>query len=68
MDPAARQALLERGLERAAEALGDVTEPVMAAFYAGFPEAEASFERLSLDNRARLEGEIVAQALYCLMT
>ena len=40
----------------------------MAAFYAGFPEAEASFERLSLGNRARLEGEIVAQALYCLMT
>ena len=68
MDPAASQALLERGLERAAEALGDVTEPVMAAFYERFPEARAAFDRLSLGNRANLEGEMVAQAIYCLMT
>ena len=40
----------------------------MAVFYARFPEAQAAFERLSLGNRAKLEGEMVAQALYCLMT
>lgn len=68
MAPATSQALLERGLERAAETLGDVTEPVIAAFYERFPEAQATFDRLSLGNRSRLEGEMVAQALYCLMT
>jgi len=68
MDLATRQALLEGGLERAAEALGDVTEPVMAVFYERFPEAQAAFDRLSLGNRAQLEGEMVAQAVYCLMT
>jgi hemoglobin-like flavoprotein len=68
MDPATRQALLERGLDRAAERLGDVTGPVMAEFYQRFPEAQAAFDRLSLGNPAKLEGEMVAQALYCLMT
>lgn len=68
MDPAAKHDLLERGLERAAECLGDVTGPVMAAFYEQFPEAQATFDRLSPGNRARLEGEMVAQTIYCLMT
>lgn len=68
MDSATRHALIERGLERAAGRLGDVTAPVIAAFYERFPEAQAAFDRLSLGNRTRLEGEMVAQAIYCLMT
>ena len=68
MDAVRKRALLEPGLLRAAEALGDVTAPVMGAFYARYPEAKAAFERLALGNRARLEGEMVAQVLYCLMT
>ena len=42
--------------------------PMIAAFYERFPEAQAAFDRLSLGKRARLEGEMVEQALYCLMT
>jgi len=68
MDAAMKHVLLDRGLERVAEQLGDVTAPIMAAFYERFPEAQVAFDRLSLGNRARLEGEMVAQALYCLMT
>ncbi|MBX9642992.1 MAG: hypothetical protein K2W91_02695 [Novosphingobium sp.] len=32
-----RQALIEAGLGRAAEALGDVTQPVIDQFYSRFP-------------------------------
>ena len=67
MDAGARQALLETGLARAAELLGDVTGAVMAAFYARFPEARSAFDRLALGRREQLEGEMVEQALYCVM-
>jgi len=68
MDSAHRHALLEQGLLRAAEQLGDVTQPVMEAFYLRFPDARAAFDRLALGRRANLEGEMVAQVLYCLAT
>ncbi|MBU6266640.1 MAG: hypothetical protein KGN34_03805 [Sphingomonadales bacterium] len=68
MDMKAKHAVLERGLERAAERLGDPTQPVITAFYARHPEAQAAFERLALGKRANLEGEMVSQVLYCLMT
>lgn len=67
MDDAAKQALLDKGLERAAEVLGDVTEPVVELFYARFPEAREAFERLALGARHKLEGEMVEQVLYCVM-
>lgn len=65
---AERQQIIEAGLERAAEALGDVTAPVMAEFYARFPDARASFIHHSPANPARLEEEMVGNALYYVMT
>lgn len=65
---AERQQIIEAGLERAAEALGDVTAPVMAEFYARFPDARASFIHHSPASPARLEEEMVGNALYYVMT
>ena len=67
MDRAEKMALLDRGLTRAAEAIGDVTPPVMALYYARYPEAAASFEHRGLGKTAALEGEMVENCLYCLM-
>ena len=60
--------LLEAGLTRAAETLGDVTVPVISAFYARYPDAQASFRHHSPANPASLEAEMVGNVLYCLMT
>lgn len=62
-----RQALIEAGLERAAEIVGDVTGPVIAAYYRRFPEARASFEHHDPRTPHRLEAEMVENALYCVM-
>jgi hypothetical protein len=67
-DRAAKLALVERSLERAAGAIGDITAPLMARFYAAHPAAEASFEHHGLGKRALLEAEMVGNVLYCLMT
>ena len=67
MDRAEKLALLDGGLTRAAEALGDVTPVVMARYYARYPEAAASFEHHGLGRTAALEGEMVENCLYCLM-
>lgn len=63
-----RLPLVEAALEHAAEVLGDVTPLVMAEFFARFPEAEASFAHHSPHDPAKLEAEMVENALYCLMT
>lgn len=67
-DRQANLALIERSLERAADALGDITAPLMARFYAAHPAAQASFEHHGLGKRALLEAEMVGNVLYCLMT
>jgi hypothetical protein len=59
--------LLDASLERAAEVVGDITAPVMARFYAAYPEALASFEHHSLGRRETLEAEMVDRALYWAM-
>tara|TARA_R110002033_G_scaffold166169_1_gene204581 strand:+ start:770 stop:1195 length:426 start_codon:yes stop_codon:yes gene_type:complete len=59
--------LLESSLERAAEVLGDVTEPVMAEYYANHPQAQISFEKHGLGNSVKLEAEMVESVIYCLM-
>ncbi|NCU11201.1 MAG: hypothetical protein GXC70_03415 [Sphingomonadaceae bacterium] len=64
----ARHRLLEAALERAAGQLGDPTAPVMAAFYARFPEARASFEHHWPGKADRLEAEMVGNSLYFVMT
>jgi hypothetical protein len=65
---AERLAVIEAGLERAADALGDVTAPVMALFYARFPDARASFAHHMPANPASLETEMVGNTLYYVMT
>ncbi len=59
--------LLEAGLTRAAETLGDVTVPVISAFYARYPDAQASFRHHSPANPASLEAEMVGNVLYYAM-
>jgi hypothetical protein len=65
--PDEKGALIHRGLERAADALGDITAPVYALYYDRCPEALAKFIEHRPHGRERLEGEMVEQALYCLM-
>ena len=67
MDKAERRAVLERSLERAADKLGDITPHVFAAYYARHPGARADFEFHHPGKAETLEGEMVSQALYCLM-
>ncbi|WP_309623255.1 hypothetical protein [Novosphingobium sp.] len=64
-DPRSEQ--IETGLGRAAEALGDVTQPVMDLFYARYPGARASFVHHSPHNPASLEAEMVGNTLYYVM-
>lgn len=62
-----RTQLIENGLGRAAEALGDITQPVIDLFYARFPDARASFVHHSPRNPASLEAEMVGNTLYYVM-
>ncbi|MDE2435849.1 MAG: hypothetical protein KGM49_06285 [Sphingomonadales bacterium] len=59
---------METSLERAVEKLGDIVPLVMARFFATHPEAKASFAHHQPDNPARLQAEMVDNALYILMT
>lgn len=63
-----RQTRTEAALAHAADVLGDVTPLIMAEFYRRFPAARESFEFHAGGNPARLEAEMVDNALYCLMT
>lgn len=62
-----RKAAIDARLERYAENHGDPTNPVISAFYARFPEAQASFAHHSSYNPASLEQEMVGNTLYYLM-
>ncbi|NOU03072.1 MAG: hypothetical protein HOO94_05420 [Novosphingobium sp.] len=62
-----RHSLIEAGLGRAAESLGDITQPVIDLFYARFPEARASFLHHSPGKPESLEAEMVGNALYYVM-
>ena len=68
-EAAERRAELERALELAAERLGDVVPPVMARFYARFPDGRASFEYHAAGTGVeRLEAEMVGNCLYFITT
>lgn len=67
MENKQKLALLNGSLERTAEQLGDITPFVMKHFYARYPEAMERFNELYLGDREKLEGEMIEQALYCLM-
>lgn len=62
-----QSALLERSLERAAESIGDITQPVIERFYKRYPQVRAIFEHWGLGRRAQLEADMVETALYCVM-
>ncbi|MCK9563407.1 MAG: hypothetical protein M0R02_11900 [Bacteroidales bacterium] len=59
--------LVEGILMRAAEQLGDVTQPAMEHYYRRNPEVRAAFDHHCVGNRPQLEGEMIENALYCLM-
>ena len=59
--------LVEETLTRAAERIGDITAPTMAAYYRRYPDAKEAFETHALGDRPKLEGLMVENALYCLM-
>ena len=67
MNIAAKKAALEASLERAAEQLGDITPHVYETYYRRCPEAKADFDYHFPGDRHPLEGQMVEQALYCLM-
>lgn len=58
---------LENILERAAEILGDITQPTMLHYYQSFPEAKSSFDEHGTGRSTSLETEMVDSVLYCLM-
>jgi hypothetical protein len=64
---AEKLATFECSLTRCAELLGDITPMVAATFYEAHPEARALFEAHYAGAKGHLEGEMVEQALYCLM-
>ena len=68
MTSAEKTALVEQILLRAAEQLGDVTAPVLTAYYERVPESKTAFEHHAGVNRSQLEGEMVENSLYCLMS
>ena len=63
-----RSSLIDASLERAAEALGDITEPVISRFYQAYPQAQEAFDHHAPRNRRRLEADMVDRALYWAMT
>jgi hypothetical protein len=68
MSSAEKLAMVEEILTRVAEDMGDITQAVFALYYQRLPEARERFQFHAQGNIANLEGEMVAQALYCLMT
>jgi hypothetical protein len=62
----AKQSVLDTILIRAAEQLGDVTEPIMAAYYEQFPEGRKIFTEHGIAGVSKLEAEMVETTLYCM--
>ena len=62
-----KQAQIEKGLERAAETIGDINQPVMDRYYRTYPEARQSFLKHGLGATRQLENEMMDNVLYCLM-
>lgn len=62
-----KRELAERSIERAAEVVGDITQPTLDRFYARFPEAKAAFLRLAGNDCDRVEARMVENCLYCMM-
>ncbi|MEZ5682000.1 MAG: hypothetical protein R3E14_11995 [Erythrobacter sp.] len=63
----ARLALAERSLQRLADERGDVTDEVLAAYYARHPDARASFQHHGLGETKALEARMVSESLFLLL-
>lgn len=68
MSSAQKLAVVEQILTRVAEDMGDITQAVMTLYYQRLPEAKERFQHHAQGNIDNLQGEMVTQALYCLMT
>ena len=58
---------IETILTRTAETVGDLTDPVISLYFKRMPEARELFDFHGFANSHNLEGQMVEQALYCLM-
>lgn len=67
MERQEKTAAVEAILERAAEELGDITPQVMTDYFNRLPQAREMFAEHGGHQEESLQGEMVAQALYCLM-
>ena len=65
---AARMEQLEAILTRAAEEVGDLTEPAITRFYADSPAALEDFRHHAHGKLAQLQATMVETTLYCIMT
>ncbi len=66
MEDASEARCVDAVLLRAGEQLGDITPEVARLFHERMPDAMALFRHHEPHDPARLEGEMVAQALHCL--
>lgn len=67
MNSTEKLAKVDNILLRAAEEIGDITAPVLSAYYRRFPEGRRLFELHAYGDLENLEGRMVENALYCLM-
>lgn len=67
MDRERKKLLVEASLNRAAEQIGDITQPALARYYAAMPEARDLFIYHDPSNPGWLESYMVEQSLFCLL-
>lgn len=63
-----RSTLAETSLERLAESEGDVTQPILDAYFRKHPDAHASFVHHGLGATRELEGRMVSESLFLLLS
>ena len=62
-----RQALILHGLERASNEIGDITAPVLDAFFKLYPNCKSRFVELAFERVESLQARMVETTLYVLM-
>ncbi|MFV0645923.1 MAG: hypothetical protein ACK5NN_15755 [Sphingomonadaceae bacterium] len=63
-----RETVVMDGLQCLADTWGDIVDPAMERFYKQYPDALESFEYHGLGERHNLEGMMIEQVIYFLMT
>lgn len=67
MEKAVQRQITQTILERAADAMGDITDAVIEEYYRLKPDAEKLFLHHRPGDSQRLKADMVEQALYCFM-